>query len=445
MNKIWMKDGKFTEITDEQKAKLTVEELAVYTTDKSKSVTDALKAEIQVLTDNASKYASKEDITNQGLAITAKIDAIKPDVSKADFEELQGIMKKMGADVKAIQEPSTKETNESLQSLISKELTKAKDTIAKFKSEDSKNHLVFTVKGTILRVNVVDNTEAHRVAGIGQIQRRRPFMRELFTAASVSPNNHGVIRYTDQENLTDNSAQIAEGVKFPSSDIDWKERQLPIEKTGDSIKISREMMDDVDYVMSEIENFLLRNVKLKVDSQLLLGTGVSPQLKGMATSATAFAAGDFAASVQDANHFDLITIIASQIMTGTDYMPNAVEMHPTDATKMKLKKDGENNYVIPSFIVPTPSGDILVDGMVVVPNSGVAVDTMYVGDFTRGTVYSSGQVQIEMGYENDDFTKDLVTVKARERLALLIRNVDGGAFVKVASIDTALAAIDNTP
>ena len=32
---------------------------------------------------------------------------------------------------------------------------------------------------------------------------------------------------------------------------------------------------------------------------------------------------------------------------------------------------------------------------------------MYVGDFTRGTVYSSDNLQFEFGYENDDFTKDL--------------------------------------
>lgn len=237
---------------------------------------------------------------------------------------------------------------------------------------------------------------------------------------------------------------IAEGAAFPSSDLDWKERQLPIEKAGDSIKISQEMMDDVDFVESEINNFLLRNVKLTIDAQLLSGDGSSPNLVGMADSATAFAAGDFADSIQDASYYDLITVIGAQIATGTDYMPTAALMHPTDAAKMKLKKDGENNYVLPPFVVSTPDGNFVVDGMVVVPNSGVTVNTMYVGDFTRGTVYSSGEFRIEMGFVDDDFGKDLVTVKARERLALLIRNVDTGAFVEVTDIDAALTAIEES-
>ena len=194
--------------------------------------------------------------------------------------------------------------------------------------------------------------------------------------------------------------------------------------------------------MSEIQNFLIRNIDLKIDEQLLSGNGTTPQLKGLTSMATVFAANAaFTAEIQDASVFDLISIVAAQIMYGTSYMPNGVLMNPYDAAKMKLKKDSLNNYIIPAFIVPTANGNLTVDGMRIITNSGVTVNTMHVGDFSRGTVYSSDSLQLEFGYEDKDFTQDLVTLKGRERLALLIRNVDAGAFSKVTSISDALEAI----
>jgi len=282
-----------------------------------------------------------------------------------------------------------------------------------------------------------------RISGVGELQRRRTFIEDLFNSGKVSPNNHGVIRYVDQSSRTNSAAAIAEGGAFAESALAWTEKQIPIEKVGHYIKISREMMDDVDFVTSQINNELLRDTQLKVDADLLSGSGVSPILIGLATSADAWAVGDYATTVTDASYYDLLAVISAQIMTGTSFMPNGVLMNPLDAVKMKLKKDALNNYVIPTFVIPMANGDISVDGMRVVVNSGVTAGTMYVGDFSRGTVYSSDELQLETGYATDDFTKDLVTIKARRRLALLIRSVDEGAFVKVSDIDAAIAEINS--
>lgn len=362
-------------------------------------------------------------------------------------QELLDQVNEIGLDLKGMKEEGLNTIDDlAAEVVIEKAIKDNKENIASFKNSDSKQTgLVLNLKATVLRSAITSNTMAYRVDGIGQIQRRRIFLEELFTSGRVSANNHGVIRYVDQQALTDNSATISEGNAFPSSNITWIERNLPVQKVGDSIKLSREMMDDVDYVNSEVQNFLLRNVNLKVDEQLLSGDGVAPNLIGLATSATAFAAGAYGGTVADANIYDLIAIVSAQIQTDTSYLPTEVLMSQDTAVKMKLKKDGENNYLIPAFVVPTANGEITVDSMRVIVNSGVTTNTMYVGDFTRGTVYSSDDLQLEMGYENDDFTKDLVTVKARRRLALLIRNVDTTAFSYVSDVDAALAAIDNTP
>lgn len=410
--------------------------------------TDAVKKELDGFKEglDLGQYASTEDMEKRLEIIEASIkEAGNDEALKTQLGEIEEIVKKQGTELAKRQEMVDGKSI-SVHEAIEKALNEKTDELANFKKLDKKDQgLVLNLKATVTRSNISNDTMAFRVPGVGQVQRRKIYLEELFSAGRVSANNHGVIRYTDQQTLTDNSASISEGNAFPSSNITWVENNIPIQKIGDSIKVTREMMDDVDFVNSEIQNYLLRNVALTVDAQLLSGTGVSPQLVGLSQSATAFAAGSYAGTVQDANIYDLIAISSAIVQTATNFIPTAVLMNQVDAVRMKLEKDGENNYVIPTFVIPTETADIVVDGMKVVVNSGVTANTMYVGDFTRGTVYSSDDLQLEMGYENDDFTKDLVTIKARRRLALLIRSVDTGAFNYVSDIDAALAAIDDTP
>ena len=63
-------------------------------------------------------------------------------------------------------------------------------------------------------------------------------------------------------------------------------------------------------------------------------------------------------------------------------------------------------------------------------------------DSTKGTVVSRRGTTVEFGFENNDnFEKELVTVKAYERLNFLVRNVDANAFMHVPSIAAGITAI----
>lgn len=452
MNTDWIKNGKFVELPEDQIKKLSTEELAAYTNDKFSYNTDininSVKNEINELKNNLNSYATTSDIENKIKLIERKFSEIKiDDEIKNEISELKIMIDKNGTEINKLKDVGSV-SNTNITNQVYNILKNKADALKEFKASDKTDHkLIFTIKaaGNILRSNITDDTMAQRVIGIGQIERRIPFISELFTQGRISPNNHGVIKYVDQDAITNSAAQIAEGNAFTLSDVKWKEYSINIEKTGDYMKLSREMMDDVDYVEGEINNVLLRNVELKVDSQLLTGNGTSPNLIGIATSATEFTAGSFASKISDASYYDLISVASSQIMNGTSFLPNAVLMNPVDYTRMKLKKDAEYNYVIPPFVAATLNGGTLIENMIIKSNSGVAENTMYIGDFTRGTYYSGDLIQIEFGYINDDFGKDLVSVLARKRNCLLIRNVSKGGFIKITNINDALAAIDSTP
>lgn len=444
--KKWMVDGRFKALSDAEKAELPTEDLAIYVADKNTAENEARAEKLQTQIDSFGEslkgYAAKEDVDNRYNELKERADKLDNAELKEQIEKLQDSVNKQGLDLKKRNENVNQNINKSVYEQIHSYMKEKASNLGEFKKSDRKDvGLVINMKATVTRPSITDDTMAFRVPGVGQIQRRKIFLEELFTSGRVSANNHGVIRYTDQQALTNNANNIAEGAAYPESDITWIEKNIPIEKIGDSIKVSREMMDDVDFVTSEINNYLLRNVALKVDSNLLKGDGTTPNLVGLITSATAFVAGGYAATVEAANIYDLIAVVAAQIQTNADYIPTGVLMNQIDAVRMNLEKDLDENYLIPTFVVPTENGEITIAGMKVVVNSNIVANTMYVGDFTRGTVYSSDDLQLEMGYENDDFTKDLVTIKARRRLALLIRSVDTGAFTYVSDIDAAVTAI----
>ena len=105
---------------------------------------------------------------------------------------------------------------------------------------------------------------------------------------------------------------------------------------------------------------------------------------------------------------------------------------------MKLKKDGNNNYLVPPFV---SADGAVVAGMTIVVNNGVPQNTMVVGDSDYGKIYEVEGYSVSTGYIGNQFTSDLISLKARKRENLLIRTADETGFKKVLDITLALTAL----
>jgi HK97 family phage major capsid protein len=295
------------------------------------------------------------------------------------------------------------------------------------------------VKTTVARSAVSGSTLAHRLTDVGQQPYAAIRMADLFRQNTIpAGNNNGTIRYVDQATITRNAAGVAEAGTFPESVIDWIERNLPIEKIGDTIPVTQEAIDDVDFIEGEIRRLLEVNVALIEDNYLWDGTGTPPQMKGVYTSAGAFTVA--ANSKVDASIYDLIRSIKTGITNGKEskYMPNFVVMNPADVDIMQSKKDANFNYVMPPWV---SNDGMNVAGLQIVESPVVTANTMLVGDFNYGNYWRSDAFTIELGWVASQFTADLMTLKARKRGALLVRTVDETAFKKITSISASLASM----
>ncbi len=298
-----------------------------------------------------------------------------------------------------------------------------------------------SVKADTVRSTINGNQQARELDSIGQLATRKLTMYDAFVKIPVSEsNNNGVIRYYDwdQDTINRAAAMVAEGGSFPESTAAWVTETIALKKIGDTLPVSEEFFEDEAMFAAELGQFLNTNVDLEVDDQIANGNGTGNNLKGLMTSIPTYTAS--ASGIQDASIYDLFPKVKEDITTtgGSKYMPNIAFMNIADINKYKLKKDANNNYVMPPFV--SRDGEV-IDGVTVIESNVITADTMALGDNRFGRIYEKPGVVLSQGEINAQFTSDMTTLKARRRLLFLIRGADAPGWRKVDGIAAALLTL----
>jgi HK97 family phage major capsid protein len=385
---------------------------------------EGLKSEIKSHVDTKTAEAVK--------GANEKTESLETEL-KASKEELQKQFDLLSAKVAKGQ--TDKAGAKSLVQVVEENIEGIKGSVGK-KGHDFE----FEVKADTLRASVENNPNAHDIAEVGQLAHRKLTLYDLFPKVPVGSGANGVVRYTDWDEATKvrAAAMVAEGAAFPSSTAKWKTYTLALQKIGDSIPFSEELAYDAPRFASELRLFLDTNVSIIRDTQLYSGDNTGNNLKGIVTSVDAFVPA--ASGISDASIYDLLVKVSESITKtgGNKYQPNFALMNITDINAMRLKKDANENYVIPPFANADGS---IVAGMVVIECNAVTANTAIVGDSRYARIYEVPGFVVSSGYATGDFEEDMQTLKARTRLNLLIRTADKGGFAKVTSISAALTTL----
>lgn len=382
-------------------------------------------------------------ITQEQLdALSAKVEGYKAqdvEVStlKAELEALKGketieksVFENLQEQVNQLKEMKVTATVKT----IVDEIKENKETL---KAIAKGGNAEVVLKADTLRASIATNPHVALVDGIGQLQRKKRSLYELFRKIPVGAGNHnGTIAYVDWDEATTvkAAASVAEGVAFAESTAKFKGYTLALQKIGDSLPVSEEFFNDEVMAAAELEVFLDANVLDKVASQIVVGDNTGTNLKGLITSSPAYTA--VASGIADANIYDLIAKVSEDITSvgGAKYAPDFVAMNIADINKLKLKKDSTYNYVF-NF------NDPRIGALNIVEDNNVVANTLYLGDSRFARIYEMGGIVVSKGYNGTDFAEDMLTLKARKRLAFLIREADKTGFRKVASISAALTTL----
>lgn len=383
-----------------------------------------------------------KDSTDQKVTkINNDITSINEKVSKmSSTESVEKLKKQLSETKEMVNQLKEAGTGNSTERQTIKQVLEAnKDAIIKAFEDGGKHE--FTVKTVATTSSVSNNTNSYRDNELSPLAVKRMSVYDLFRKVRVSRNSNGTISYFDwDEDTTSRAAKaLAEGEVFAESSVGWMEKSIKMKKIGDSIPVTEEFKYDTAMFADELRNFLDVNVKLEEDAQLIGGAGTGVNLKGVKTYAPAFV--PVASGISDASHYDLAVKVAEDITKGkgNKFRPDFVLANLTEINKMRLKKDRNDNYIMPPFVDRNGNN---ISGMTVIEENGLENNTMIIGDSRYGKIYEDEQgYTLSTDTVDNQFLKDQETLKARKRICLLIKDSEVAGFRKVTDIATALVTL----
>ncbi len=236
--------------------------------------------------------------------------------------------------------------------------------------------------------------------------RRRLTIRNLL---NVVKTTSGSVEYPKQTGRPAGAAPVAEGAAKPESDMKFDIENVPMRVIAHWTKASRQVLSDIPQLANLIDTELRYGLAIQEETQLLFGDGTGQNLEGMVSQATAYSAA-FVPDMETA--IDTIGLAILQAAL-TNVPPDGIIIHPSDWWRMRLTKNSAGDYILGD---PNSAAPASLFGLPVVPTEAMTADKFLVGSFQSQTLYDRWEARVETGYVNDDFTRNLVTVLAEERI-----------------------------
>lgn len=232
---------------------------------------------------------------------------------------------------------------------------------------------------------------------------------------------------------------IGPGVAKPGISFEIATETSHAKKVAASEKVAIELLKDVEGMASWVEMELKYQVLAKVNTTLMTGVLSSTVPAGIQTLSTTFTLTGI--ETTNPNNFDAIRAAVAQLRSGNLSGPVTVFVNPIDAANMDLSKAISSGvYILPPF---TDASGKNVGGALIVEDNNVAVGYLQVAllDYYKILIYED--FNISYGWENDDFTKNLVTVLGEMRLHQIFSENHTGAFIydTFANIKAAITAL----
>ena len=214
-------------------------------------------------------------------------------------------------------------------------------------------------------------------------------MRDLLPVGRTSSN---LIEFAKENVFTNNagptisgSPEQVENVTKPESAITFTLATEPVRTLAHFIPASTQVLADSPMLESYINGRLMYGLKLKEDTQILLGTGVNGQLQGLYTNRTAYS--------------------------------NSSPVVYT--TKLDILRNAIKQVQVSEYLVAAAPQ---LWGLPVVVTNSITSGTFLVGAFDMAAqLWDRQDAIVEMSLEDStNFQKNMVTIRCEERLAVTI-------------------------
>lgn len=291
----------------------------------------------------------------------------------------------------------------------------------------------FKNKGTKAELDVMLKADFTRSAGwppesvrsgLVVMDAQRPIqVTDLFPSI---PTSQAAYKYMEETTFTNNAAERSEGGAYAEAALALTERSVTIESLGVFVPVTDEQLEDEEGAAAYLDMRLGFMVAQKLDSQLLLGDGSTPNIRGANNATNIQTQAKGADSVPDAIHKGVTKVK----VTGRAF-PNAVVMHPNDWQDVRLLRTTDGIYIWGS---PSDSVAPTIWGLRVVESDAQTENTAIVGDFANYSLLVQRRgIEVRVSDSHSDyFVNGKQAVRAGIRVASVFTR--GEAFCTVTGI-----------
>jgi HK97 family phage major capsid protein len=255
------------------------------------------------------------------------------------------------------------------------------------------------------------------------VQDTRPEVLTLRDVLTVSPTTSNLIQYV-AEVAFDNDADIqSEGTTAattaakPESDVEYELREASIKTIAHTLPVSEQQLADAPSLINRINTRLMHGVKQKEEQLMGYGTGSGLEFAGFFDTDS-----DVDAVTTSADTLiDKIREGVTEIMVSA-YSPTFVWVNPADWETIELTKGSDGHYVwaiIRDVLGPRIWSMRVVQGTGT-KKAGATTTNLLIGDPMGAVIYDRQQANIAIGWVDDQFVKNLRTIRAEERMTLVI-------------------------
>lgn len=376
-----------------------------------------------------------EDLTKQADASLAEVkkfgalsEETKASVDKLATEQtgLIGQVEELKAQLGEVEQRSVRrgglgdrDRTKSVGAQLVSDPEKIKGFAASLQGGQRLNVSITDVQNALLSSGVAEGVvEPQRLAGIDALPKQRLFIRDLIAPGrTTSP----AIFWVQQTGFVNNAAVVAEGAKKPESTISFGTKITPVATIAHLFKASKQILDDFAQLQSTVDAELRYGLKFAEEQEILFGDGTGAHLEGIVPQAEAFTP---AFTVADQTPIDDLRLAMLQSQLAR--LPaDGFVLHFIDWAKIELTKNAIGQYVLAN---PLSLAGPTLWGLPVVSTEVPEFEGEFLtGPFKTGAqLFDREDANVVISTENnDDFEKNMITIRCEERAALAVKRPEG--------------------
>jgi HK97 family phage major capsid protein len=261
---------------------------------------------------------------------------------------------------------------------------------------------------------------ATRLPGIVPATRRVLRVADLLTTFPADSNQVSAT----VEGATVNSAagQTSEGASLAATNFVFELKTRPVITVAHVATASEQVLSDAPALAQFLDTRMRQYLNERYEFELLRGTGAAGQFSSFT------ATGNFTAFTPATGDTALDSIRrAAELVETAGFFPSAVVMHPQDWRIIELLKSGATEQYLAAdgsaaqFITQGMARSVW--GLRVVTSTSMQTGKFILADFESAAVHFARQdATVEIGYQDDQFSKALVSIRCMARGALIVTN-----------------------